>query len=254
MSDSEYSDNSSVSSSNSDNVSEISDDDNLNLNLSNKFPSITPGNQPVDLVESDVDDEDDDDDYYDDDGFQIGGEDGDNSDDEQDDEQADGKENAKKKLIQLPSDNYNDGDDKDGDDKDGDDDDDDDYDNNYLQKFDAEITKNYVREFHPECLHRNYDEVSKLIHILKDSDNIVVDPLHKTVPFITKYEITRILGQRAKQIQYGSKPFISIPENIIDENVIAELELKAKKIPFILGRPIPGGGFEYWKVSDLEQL
>jgi DNA-directed RNA polymerase subunit K/omega len=249
MSDSEYSDNSSVSSSNSDNVSEISDDDNLNLNLSNKFPSITPGNQPVDLVESDVDDEDDDDDYYDDDGFQIGGEDGDNSDDEQDD----GKENAKKKLIQLPSDNYNDGDDKDGDDKDGDDDDDD-YDNNYLQKFDAEITKNYVREFHPECLHRNYDEVSKLIHILKDSDNIVVDPLHKTVPFITKYEITRILGQRAKQIQYGSKPFISIPENIIDENVIAELELKAKKIPFILGRPIPGGGFEYWKVSDLEQL
>ena len=69
---------------------------------------------------------------------------------------------------------------------------------------------------------------------------------------MTKYEKARILGQRAKQIETGSKPFLNVPENIIDGYIIAELELKEKKIPFIIRRPIPGGGFEYWHLRDLE--
>ena len=43
-----------------------------------------------------------------------------------------------------------------------------------------------------------------------------------------------------------------VPETIIDGYVIAELELKEKKIPFIIRRPIPGGGCEYWHLKDLE--
>ena len=133
-----------------------------------------------------------------------------------------------------------------------DDDEEDDYDENYLQKFDSEITKNYITEFHPECLNHNYEEISKLSTVIRNSDNIIIDPLHRNIPFLTKYEKARILGQRAKQIETGSNPFVKIPENIVDSYIIAELELREKKIPFIIKRPIPSGGFEYWHLKDLE--
>ena len=132
------------------------------------------------------------------------------------------------------------------------DDDDDDMEENYLQKFDAQINKNYIFDFQPECISHNYDEITSLTKVVRDSDNIIIDPLHTTLPFLTKYERARILGQRAKQIESGAKPFISVPENIIESNVIAELELQQKKIPFIIRRPLPNGGFEYWNLKDLE--
>ena len=135
---------------------------------------------------------------------------------------------------------------------DDDDDDDDDDDNLYLQKFDSDITKNYINEFHPECLIHNYDEITKLTIVVRDSNNIIIDPLHKTIPFLTKYEKARILGQRAKQIETGARPFVNVPENVIDSYVIAELELQQKRIPFIIRRPIPGGACEYWNLKDLE--
>jgi DNA-directed RNA polymerase subunit K/omega len=135
---------------------------------------------------------------------------------------------------------------------DNDDDDDDEYDENYLQKFNYEINKNYVEEFHPECLNHNSDEVAKLAKVIRDENNIIIDPLHKTLPYLTKYEKARVLGQRAKQIETGAKPLVKVPDNIIDSYVIAELELREKKIPFIIKRPIPGGAFEYWYMRDLE--
>jgi DNA-directed RNA polymerase I, II, and III subunit RPABC2 len=134
------------------------------------------------------------------------------------------------------------------------DDEDEDYDDSYLQKFDSEVTKNYINNFHPECFIQNYDEVSKLTNVVRDSFNIIIDPLHRTIPFLTKYEKARVLGQRAKQIEMGAKPFISVPENVIDGYVIAELELQQKRIPFIIRRPIPGGAFEYWNIRDLEVI
>jgi DNA-directed RNA polymerase subunit K/omega len=133
-----------------------------------------------------------------------------------------------------------------------DDEDEDEYDENYLQKFDNQINRNYIEEFHPECLNHNSDEVSKLSRVIRDDNNIIIDPLHRTLPHLTKYEKARLLGQRAKQIETGSKPFVKVPENIIDSYVIAELELREKKIPFIIKRPIPGGAFEYWNLKDLE--
>ena len=131
-------------------------------------------------------------------------------------------------------------------------DEDDEYDENYLQKFDSEITKNYIADFHPECFNHNYEEITKLSTVVRNSDNIIIDPLHQTIPFLTKYEKTRILGQRAKQIEMGAKPFVNVDEKIVDSYIIAELELRDKKIPFIIKRPLPSGGFEYWYVKDLE--
>ncbi len=134
------------------------------------------------------------------------------------------------------------------------DDDDDEYEENYLQKFDSDVNKNYISEFHPECLNHNSDEVSKLSQVIRDDSGIIIDSLHKTQPYLTKYEKARVLGQRAKQIETGAKPLVKVPENIIDSYVIAELELREKKIPFIIKRPIPGGAFEYWNLKDLENI
>ncbi len=133
-------------------------------------------------------------------------------------------------------------------------DDEDEYEENYLQKFDGEVNKNYIYEFHPECLNHNNDEIEKLSKVIRDENNIIIDPLHRTLPYLTKYEKARVLGQRAKQIEVGAKPLVKVPENIIDGYVIAELELREKKIPFIIKRPIPGGAFEYWHLRDLENI
>ena len=71
---------------------------------------------------------------------------------------------------------------------------------------------------------------------------------------MTKYEKTKILGQRASQINIGATRYIDVPKNITDGYLIAQMELKAKKIPVIIRRPLPNGQSEYWKLADLEQL
>jgi DNA-directed RNA polymerase subunit K/omega len=133
-------------------------------------------------------------------------------------------------------------------------DDEDEEDENYLQKFNKDIHKNYVEQFHPMCFINNSKEIESLTIVIRDKYNNVIDDLHKTIPFLTKYERTRVLGQRAKQILSGSNPYIEVSKEIIDSYIIAEMELKAKKIPFIIRRPLPNGGCEYWKLKDLEDI
>ena len=140
-----------------------------------------------------------------------------------------------------------------------DDDDDDEYEDEeddefYLQKFDRELRDNFIADYHPEAKAHNYEEVKALARVSRDGRGIINDPLHKTIPFLTKYEMTRVVGQRAKQLDNGAKPFVRVPPNIIDGYHIALLEMEQKKIPFIIKRPYPNGGVEYWHVSDLELL
>jgi len=146
---------------------------------------------------------------------------------------------------------YNSDDEQDGDgnsDK-GDSDDDDE---SKLKKFDKELREDYLVNFHPESLIQNYDEIYNLARVVRDANGVIVDSLHKTLPMLTKYEKTRILGQRAKQINDGATPFIKVPEGVIDGYLIAIRELEEKKIPFIIRRPLPNRGSEYWMVEDLE--
>ena len=124
----------------------------------------------------------------------------------------------------------------------------------YVQKFDGELRDNFILNYHPEACTHNYEEVKALARISRDGRGIIVDPLHKTLPFLTKYEMTRVLGQRAKQLDSGAKAFVRIPLNVMDGYHIAKLELEQKKIPFIIKRPFPNGGIEYWHVNDLEVL
>jgi DNA-directed RNA polymerase I, II, and III subunit RPABC2 len=139
-------------------------------------------------------------------------------------------------------------------DLDDDDDDDDPTGEIYLKKFDKEINDNYLVNVHPESVSLNYDEILAMTKIVRDNNGIIIDDLHKTIPYLTKYEKARILGQRAKQINSGATAFVKVPEKVIDGYLIAELELQEKRIPFIIRRPLPNGGSEYWKVSDLENI
>ena len=123
-----------------------------------------------------------------------------------------------------------------------------------LQKFESDLTSNYVKKHHPECLYLNNNEIEALTEITRDDNGIIIDNNHKSLPILTKYERTKILGQRAKQINSGDKPYVNVPEKVIDGYVIAEMELKQKKIPFIIRRPFGNGISEYWKLSDLEQI
>jgi DNA-directed RNA polymerase I, II, and III subunit RPABC2 len=135
-----------------------------------------------------------------------------------------------------------------------DEDDDEDEDENYLQKFDETMRKNIITNYHPEMISHNYSEIEVMSRVVRDENGVVIDPLHKTLPFVTRYEKARILGERAKQINAGAKPFVEIADNIIDGYLIALKEFEEKKIPFIVKRPLPGGGIEYWKFRDLEVL
>ena len=135
-----------------------------------------------------------------------------------------------------------------------DEDDDEDQDENYLQKFDESIKKKIIADFHPELQQHNYDEIETLSRVVRDNTGNIVDPLHKTLPFITKYEKTRILGERASQLNSGAKALVEVDDDIIDGYIIALKEFDEKKIPFIIKRPLPNGAVEYWKFEDLEVI
>jgi len=147
---------------------------------------------------------------------------------------------------------YNSDEDDEGENSDDENMDDDDDDESKLKKFDKDLREDYLVNFHPESLIQNYDEIYNLARVVRDANGVIVDSLHRTLPMLTKYEKTRILGQRAKQINDGATPFVKIPENVIDGYLIAIKELEEKKIPFIIRRPLPNRGSEYWMVEDLE--
>lgn len=121
-------------------------------------------------------------------------------------------------------------------------------------KFEIEGLNEFLSDYHPESKQHNYDEIYALSKVVRDANGIIIDDLHRTLPIMSKYEKTRILGQRAKQLNSGNKPFINVPKNIMDGYLIALEELRQKKLPFIIRRPLPNGGSEYWRIKDLELL
>ena len=132
------------------------------------------------------------------------------------------------------------------------DDSDGEYDDNYLQKIDSDLKTNIISEHHPELKVHNNEEVETLSRVVRNEQGVVIDPLHRTLPILTKYERARILGERAKQLNMGAKPVVPISDNVIDGYLIALEEFNHKKIPFVIKRPLPNGGCEYWKLQDLE--
>lgn len=113
-----------------------------------------------------------------------------------------------------------------------------------------ELKKLY--EQHPECI---LDYVEVVIPKLEQKfavpggDNLDVN--HRTYPFLTNFERTKIIGLRANQISRGAAPLVVVPKHISDVRDIARLELEQKRLPYIIKRPLPNGTFEYWRLVDL---
>ena len=95
-----------------------------------------------------------------------------------------------------------------------------------------------------EEMDENNDEVQIRMHGKQSSDRI-------TTPFMTKYERARILGTRAMQISRNAPVFVELEPHETDPLLIAEKELREKKIPFIIRRYLPDGTYEDWPISDL---
>lgn len=133
-----------------------------------------------------------------------------------------------------------------------DNDDDDDEDETYLQKFDDYVKEKVVQTHHPETLAHNNEEVQTACVVVRDDYGNIIDPLHTTIPLLTCYEKARILGERVTQLNNGAQPMVEIDETMMDGYVIALKELEAKKIPFIIQRPLPNGTSEYWRLKDLD--
>jgi DNA-directed RNA polymerase I, II, and III subunit RPABC2 len=113
-----------------------------------------------------------------------------------------------------------------------------------------ELKKLYQQ--HPEC---NLDYIEQVIPklplqvIVPGGDK--ADSNHRTYPFLTNFEKTKIVGLRANQLSKGAVPFIAVPKHITDVKDIARLELEQKRLPYIVKRPLPDGTFEVWRIADL---
>jgi DNA-directed RNA polymerase subunit K/omega len=106
----------------------------------------------------------------------------------------------------------------------------------YLDYEEAVMEKLVIREAYPPI--GNPDAEGKM-------------PNHTTYPFLTLYERTKVLSLRASQLAHGAPPFIDVPEYLTDVYEIARAELDAKRLPYILGRLLPDGVYEYWRLADL---
>ena len=129
-------------------------------------------------------------------------------------------------------------------------DEDDDNDINNIYEY---IENDILCKYHPETKQINHLELDSKTKIQR-IDNIIKYDDHTTKPKITTYEKAKILGLRSSQINSGADVFIEVPPGIIDGITIAKMELEAKKIPFIIRRPLPNGKSEYWNIQDLEIL
>jgi DNA-directed RNA polymerase subunit K/omega len=109
----------------------------------------------------------------------------------------------------------------------------------------------FLNTHHPECRLDYIEEVVQKLPLHAYPPDDGADKRHKSVPYLTIFEKTKMLGFRANQLAQGSKPFITIPPHVTDVLEIASMELEQKRLPYILKRPMPDGSFEYVRLSDL---
>ncbi len=110
-----------------------------------------------------------------------------------------------------------------------------------------------LKKFHPETILDYADAVAAKIPIQSapPDGTVAADAFHRSQPFLTVYERTKILGFRANQLSQGARPFVDVPEYVTKPIEIAHIELEQRRLPFIIKRPMPDGSFEYWRLSDL---
>tara|TARA_B100000131_G_C18052911_1_gene587189 strand:+ start:909 stop:1295 length:387 start_codon:yes stop_codon:yes gene_type:complete len=69
------------------------------------------------------------------------------------------------------------------------------------------------------------------------SDEIYIKINNNNInPYLTKFELTKLLSIRTQQIAKGSPILVNIPKNIDDPYEIAKIEFKENKCPLMIKR------------------
>lgn len=71
-----------------------------------------------------------------------------------------------------------------------------------------------------------------------------------TVPRLTKYERTKVVGVRKEQIARGAPIMVPVEEGD-DLDSVVERELREGVLPLMIKRPLPNGTFELWRLAEL---
>jgi DNA-directed RNA polymerase subunit K/omega len=124
----------------------------------------------------------------------------------------------------------------------------------FKSKFDQTDQAKYLERYHPEEIHLPFEQIHLLSCVQRDQmGKVIPDENHKTYPILSKYEKAKIIGLRVSQLNNGAAPYIPLNRIILDKSLIAEKELRDKKLDsWIIRRPLPNGKSEYWRVNDLE--
>ena len=109
----------------------------------------------------------------------------------------------------------------------------------------------YLTTQHPECKLDYIEQILAKLPVTSYPPTTGEDKNHRSVPYVTQYERTKIIGFRANQLSQGARPFVDVPKHVTDVVEIARMELEQRRLPFILKRPMPDGTFEYWRLTDL---
>jgi DNA-directed RNA polymerase I, II, and III subunit RPABC2 len=88
-------------------------------------------------------------------------------------------------------------------------------------------------------------------------ESIYIDPNKRiTSPYMSNYERTRLISDRATQLASGGQPMIKNREGSInlrdlDHKTIAKIELESGTIPLYIERELPNGRIEVWYVNEM---
>ena len=129
---------------------------------------------------------------------------------------------------------------------------------NYDDDDDSNEERGYDEEFDDE---NDEEQDGERAEILDNDDdyNVINQKEIKNIPvserittkYLTKYEKARVLGARALQISKNAPVMVNLDPGEWDPLKIAEKELLAKKIPFIIRRYLPNNDYEDWKLEEL---
>ncbi len=104
-----------------------------------------------------------------------------------------------------------------------------------------------IEEEYEDIEDKEDDYDIKVIDYSQTLKNVTKEKI--TIPCLTKYEKTLLIGVRAQQLNMGAIPTVMVG-NMKSTVKIAEKELFERKIPLMVRRCLPNGECEDWKIDE----
>lgn len=129
-----------------------------------------------------------------------------------------------------------------------------------MEEEEGEIIDDYGGEYDEDSFDKEYDVLENPVQLKSDVEDVLEfmknyesnKKNYNSSNVLSKYEKTRILCERAQQLEEGSQPYISNIERYNSSYAIALEEFNSRKIPYIIRRSVPHlNHFEYWKLKDM---